>query len=135
MKQPKKTKEEQKKTSAELDKFTLTLGIIGMIVLPIALGYSIRTCTARKQNPEYTTGIVTEIYWPSIKSKFRYVFFVDDVMYTNSNSFYSADIEPGDTVYVIYEKGNPENAIVKRKDLGWSNGDPIYSKCVKPKQE
>lgn len=123
---------QEKNTSVEISKFTILLTIVAALILFTSLGYGIRSCRGRAVRPQYTIGIVTEIFWPSIESHFRYIYFVDGIMYTSSSSFYHADIEPGDTVYVIYEKGLPKNSALKRKELGWgSNGDPIYSKCVK----
>ena len=132
MKQSEGMKQE-KNASVEISKFTIFLTIVAALMLFTCLGYGIRSCHGRTVRPQYTIGIVTEIFWPSIESDFRYIYFVDGIMYTSESSFCHADIEPGDTVYVIYEKGLPQNSALKRKELGWgSKGDPIYSKCVKP---
>lgn len=112
----------------------LIQGAIGAIILLTAIGFTVRRCYGTRNDPGETIGIVSEIYWPSVKSKFRYIYYVDNVEYVGGSSFYNADIEPGDTVYVLYEKGDPDNAILKRKKLGGklggSNGDPIYSKYI-----
>lgn len=130
MKQSKGTKQE-KNVSVEISKFTIFLTIVAALILFTSLGYGIRSCRGRAVRAQYTIGIVTEIFWQSIKSQFRYIYFVDGIMYTSSSSFYHVDIEPGDTVYVIYEKGDPQNASLKRKEIGWGGkGDPVYSKRV-----
>lgn len=112
----------------------LIQGAIGAIILLTAIGFTVRRCYGIRNDPGETIGIVSEIFWPSIKSQFRYIYYVGYVEYVGESSFYNADIAPGDTVYVLYEKGDPDNATLKRKKLegklGGSNGDPIYSKYI-----
>lgn len=108
----------------------LIQGIIYGIILLTAIGFTIRGCYGVRNDPGETIGVVSEIFWPSVESHFRYIYYVDNVEYVGEGSFYNADIEPGDTVYVLYEKRNPDNAILKRKQLRGSNGDPIYSKYI-----
>lgn len=118
---------EKKQTLIQSKASCIFTGFCGLVLL-VAVLYGIRVWNGTRNDPGHTIGIVSEIFLPSLNSDFKYVYFVDGVKYIGMSSFYSADIEPGDTVYVNYEKGNPDNAILERRKLDWGNGDPLYSK-------
>lgn len=118
------------KEQPQLSKGYIIFVTIGGILLFIAFGYTVRMCMGIKKRPQYTIGIVTKLHEERTPTVFDYVFFVDGIMYEGSRSMSSSNIDfewiyPGDTVYVIYEEGWPENNVLKRKDKNGST--PLVS--------
>ncbi len=118
------------KEQPQLSKGYIIFVTIGGILLFIAFGYTVRMCMGIKKRPQYTIGIVTKIYEERLPPDFDYVFFVDGIMYKGNRRIYPSSLDfewvyPGDTVYVIYEEGWPENNVLKKKKPGGSN--PLIS--------
>ena len=117
------------KEQPQLSKGYIIFAIIGGILLFIAFGYTVRMCMGIKKRPQYTIGIVTKLHEERTPTVFDYVFFVDGIMYEGSRSMSSSNIDfewiyPGDTVYVIYEEGWPENNVLIQKT---SSTNPLIS--------
>ena len=127
-------KKVEEKKSPELSTGYVIFCVISGIILLVAVGFTVRMCVGVEKNPQHTIGIVTTTYSNGFgKYSFDYVYAVDGVLFEHRSSFYKSDdcfIRPGDTVYVTYEKGWPDNAILKTKRP--SGGNPIYSKCIDP---
>lgn len=121
-----------KVSKAIKDIFAVLFVTIGILAFCGVLIYAIHKRNAIDKRPQYTYGIVTEISWRYPKSSVFYVYAVDGIVYRSVNRFNSAadsvDIQIGDTVYVIYEDGDPQNAMIKTEGYYI----PIYSKRVTP---
>lgn len=118
------------KEQPQLSKGYIIFATIGGIILFIAFGYTVRMCVGIKKHPQYTIGIVTKLHEERTPPVFDYVFFVDGIMHRGSRSISPSSLDfewvyPGDTVYVIYEEGWPENNVLKKKRPGGSS--PLVS--------